>query len=304
MTKAQAVKALLDRLRSALGTGESPPNSNRNYIVTWYNETVEKIGAGPWCQMTVTWGFWTAVGRIVRGRAYTVWAAEDFAIRGEGQWITSIHSAQPGDMVFFDWKGAKEIRFIDHVGTVEKNNGDGTIYTLEGNYGDRMVRMKRDAKYIVGFGRPDWSKVAGSTGGSSAPSTPKPQPKPGKTRLTADGKFGPSTTKRAQQVFKSGAADGVVSNQTYGIRNDNPGLRARDNWEFNGSRKGSDLIRAIQRSLAKRKGKARYTGKVDGLAGPAFWTAMQGWLGTKADGKVSDPSDVVRAFQRWLNDQD
>lgn len=143
----------------------------------------------------------------------------------------------------------------------------------------------------VNFGS---DKLFTGGGGSTAPVPSKPT----SSKLKIDGQFGPATTRRAQRVYKSGTLDGIVSNQTFSIRDANPGLRARDNWEFNGSRRGSDLIREIQRNL-KRNG--LYADSLDGLAGPNFWRGMQKWLGTKQDGKVSEPSDVVAAFQRWLN---
>jgi hypothetical protein len=162
------VLLVLNRLRSAIGTGETPPNSNNNFIVEWYNDNVERIGRGPWCQMTVTWAFFTAlVVQLIKGRAYTVWAAQDFVANYlGGTWHWGTAGMRAGDIVYFDWSGRKgNIGLVDHVGTVERIVGDGTFYTLEGNNNaNQLDRMHRDGKYVVGYGRPDWSRV--------------PQPKP------------------------------------------------------------------------------------------------------------------------------
>lgn len=131
------------------------------------------------------------------------------------------------------------------------------------------------------------------SGGSTAPSTtPKPSGK-----LSVDGKPGPNYVRRKQQWLGT-TPDGVVSGQTHWIIDHNPGLKARglDVWALGGH--GSDMIRADQRRLAKKR---LYKGAIDGLAGPKYWTALQRELGTTADGVVSDPSNVIRADQRRLN---
>ncbi|MGG5257444.1 CHAP domain-containing protein [Phycicoccus avicenniae] len=286
MTRAQAVKAVLDRMRSEIGLGETPPGSNNNRIVQWYNDEVERIGRGPWCQMTVTWAFWTGVGRIVRGRAYTVWAAQDFLLRNEGTWTYGLAGAQPGDMIFYDWGGRKgDTAFIDHVGLVERVNGDGTVYTLEGNYGDRLVRMHRDSKYVVGLGRADWSKVVAG-GGSSAPvPAPKPPAAPAAGRVAVDGWLGPKTIKAWQRAMGT-SADGVISYPR------------------------SELVAAVQRHLNKKgarlvvdgKGIAsNESGRYPRTGSTSTLRALQRYLGVSADGYLSAPSDAVKALQRKLN---
>ena len=58
-----------------------------------------------------------------------------------------------GDLVFFDWKNDGS---IDHVGIVE-SVVDGTIYTIEGNSGDKVARRSYPIGYgqIVGYGGSD-----------------------------------------------------------------------------------------------------------------------------------------------------
>ena len=110
--------------------------------------------------------------------------------------------------------------------------------------------------------------------------------------LAVDGKWGTATTKRAQQVFKT-TVDGMVTDQYACYKAQNPGLISFE-WLNNPSSYGSELIRAIQKKVGAN---------VDGHIGPNTIKKMQAWLGTVQDGCVSNPSDVVRALQKWLNKQ-
>ena len=63
-----------------------------------------------------------------------------FAARG--QLMDASFVPSPGDLIFFDWGGDGN---VDHVGIVESVS-DGTVYTVEGNSGNRVRR--RD--YVLG----------------------------------------------------------------------------------------------------------------------------------------------------------
>lgn len=110
--------------------------------------------------------------------------------------------------------------------------------------------------------------------------------------IDEDGKWGTDTTKKAQEVFKT-TVDGIVTDQYKCYEAQNPGLIAFE-WLNNPSSYGSELIRAIQKKVKA---------SVDGHIGPETIKKMQKWLGTVQDSCVSNPSDVVRAFQKWLNKQ-
>jgi hypothetical protein len=218
-TEAQAITKVLDRLRAYLGTGETPPGSNRNFIVTWYNETVERIGVGPWCEMTNTWAMWTGGAKLLKsGRAYTVWAAQDGqkGINGS-KWFWGTAGMRPGDQVYYDWAGTKgNEKAVDHTGTVEQVFGDGTFYVLEGNFTDMLRRMRRDGKYVVGYVRFDWSRILDDP----APSVPVVKPNPPKPvpdraeiariqnllKVTNDGYWGPNTDERALRMRNAARA--------------------------------------------------------------------------------------------------
>lgn len=122
---------------------------------------------------------------------------------------------------------------------------------------------------------------------------PEAKPTPKVEKLDVDGVWGKATTKRAQEVFGT-PIDGKVSNQYAQYAAKNPGLSSTTfEWEAkpNGS---SQLIKAIQAKVGVSQ---------DGHIGPNTIKAMQKWLGTTADGVVSKPSQMVKAFQRWLNKQ-
>lgn len=54
------------------------------------------------------------------------------------------------------------------------------------------------------------------------------------------------------------------------------------------------LVKAIQRKVGST---------ADGYFGVNTCKKMQKWLGTTQDGLVSGPSQMVKAFQTWLNKQ-
>lgn len=119
--------------------------------------------------------------------------------------------------------------------------------------------------------------------------------KPSAYVLIVDGKWGPATTRRMQQILGI-IIDGKISNQPETLKNNNPGLLASA-WEFipniSGT-KGSQLIVIMQKMIGVVE---------DGFMGVKTIIAMQKWLGTIQDGHVSNPSAMVKALQKWCNEQ-
>ena len=115
---------------------------------------------------------------------------------------------------------------------------------------------------------------------------------PKKHIIDVDGKWGTDTTKKAQEVFGT-TVDGIVTDQYKMYKSENPGLISFE-WLDNPSSYGSELIRAIQKKVGA---------SVDGHIGPKTIKKMKKWLGTIQDGYISNPSDMVKAFQKWLNEQ-
>lgn len=146
MTTANAVLSLA---ASKIGTGESPPNSNRNEFTEWYGMT------GPWCAMFVSWVMARA------GQPIPATTSKGFAYCPSGiaylERIGRFHTSnpQPGDMVFFRFAGEAAGR-SNHVGFVEKVLGPRTIQTIEGNTQDRVMRRSRNTSTVVGYGRPSY----------------------------------------------------------------------------------------------------------------------------------------------------
>lgn len=122
------------------------------------------------------------------------------------------------------------------------------------------------------------------------------KPEPDAAGLDIDGIWGEDTTRRLQQIFGT-TVDGKVSNQWAKYASDNPGLGGGWDWNNTPNGKGSQLIRAMQ----KWAGVA--SAEQDGELGPKTIRAVQKKLGTPVDGVVSNPSQMVKALQKWANSQ-
>ncbi|WP_174545598.1 CHAP domain-containing protein [Nocardiopsis dassonvillei] len=153
--------SMLAEARRWLGTRGRPNTITRAYSERNGNAFLN----APWCNMAVTeWARATGNFNAVcfgTDYAYTVWHAQRF--QQEGRWYWGTTSAKPGDIVFFDWNGARSIGAIDHVGIVEKNLGGGRLQTIEGNTGDACLRRVRSGSIIVGVGRPAYGASSGGS---------------------------------------------------------------------------------------------------------------------------------------------
>lgn len=116
-------------------------------------------------------------------------------------------------------------------------------------------------------------------------------------KIKADGVWGEATTKLAQKVFGT-VEDGKVSHQTEKCKDYLLSISDKA-WEFDGTRKGSLLIKAIQRwSGVAADG-------IDGLMGKNSIKALQstlktmGFLNGNVDGLMGP--QTVTAFQNYLN---
>lgn len=225
-----------------VGVRGRPNSFTRDYA----NRHGSEFLRAAWCDMYVTYVARKAGAKAVLpngDRAYTVWHANDFA--GINRWKSGTADnirkyAAPGDVVFFDWGGENDRPYVDHVGFVVKNLGDGRVITIEGNTSDMVAIRTRGASVIAGFGQPAYAVVP--------PSTSKPKPSGSKypykslmrkgwmnsagvkkvqkritvlgykPALVEDGDFGTKTengVKWAQRKYKI-PADGIVGPQTWG----------------------------------------------------------------------------------------
>ncbi len=192
-----------------------------------------------------------------------------------------------------------------HVAIVERIDSPTQILTSESGWGSAKTWWNQTRKKGTG----NWGMGSAYTflgfiyqPGEAADGTPSSASgttateTPAKTPLTADGYWGMATTRRLQEIFGT-TVDGMVSNQHLAYRSRNPGLCSGWNWCASPNGKGSDLIRAMQ----KWAGMA--TEAQDGQWGPNTCRAVQRKLGTPQDGVVSAPSAMVRALQKWANEQ-
>ncbi|MGW4405575.1 CHAP domain-containing protein [Nonomuraea sp. NPDC004702] len=157
---------VLATARAQVGTSEDA-NGGGTKFQKWYadsqraGETVARDGGSrqdylnaAWCSMFVSWvGEQTGARPQVGWDAYTVTHAKWFA--ANDRWGTE---ARPGAVVFFSWSGSKSLSDIQHVGFVVKDNGDGTISTIEGNTGNGKVEERvRPTSQVVGYGYPSYA---------------------------------------------------------------------------------------------------------------------------------------------------
>lgn len=115
-------------------------------------------------------------------------------------------------------------------------------------------------------------------------------------KLVVSGIWDEATTTRLQQIFGT-TVDGKVSNQWLYYMDENPGLTSGWQWYTKPNGKGSQLIKAMQKWAGMPESQR------DGEIGPSSIKAFQMKLGTTVDGYVSEPSQMVKALQRWANEQ-
>ncbi|GAA3946925.1 hypothetical protein GCM10023085_31410 [Actinomadura viridis] len=113
---------------------------------------VSSYNGAAWCNMFVSWvGSQTGL-KGMGWDAYTVSHAQWF--KKTDRWG---QKAKPGAVVFFNW-GQGGIGGIEHVGLVVKDNGNGTISTIEGNAEDQVKKKIRKKSQVAGYGYPDYRK--------------------------------------------------------------------------------------------------------------------------------------------------
>lgn len=243
----------------------------------------------PWCKIFIDWCFYQALGLERTTELLIGWSA---GCTQAWNWFKNagqiVSSPKKGDLIFFG--------DCDHIGIVS-NVANGSVYTIEGNTSNKAELIVNggtvtnkvyslNSKYIKGYARPKYEE-------NEEPIIPSDD-EPISDKIAEDGLWGKDTTRKAQEIFGT-PVDGIVSNQYAAYSNSNKGLLASTfDWKNNPSKNGSILIKAIQKRIGTRE---------DGFIGPETIRAMQTWLETPIDGIVSYPSVMVKAFQKWLNEQ-
>jgi len=167
---------LIEVATAELGTIEGPKDNETKY------GAFTKVNFQPWCGSFVMWCADQAGVKVPNTVSTPAGAA---AFKKAGAWIDAVLAdPEPGDICYFDFP-ADGVDRISHVGIVIKDNGDGTVWTIEGNtspdkkgsqrnggqVSKKLRGFKKNPKNemisIVGFGRPKF-KAAGA-----APAAPE-----------------------------------------------------------------------------------------------------------------------------------
>lgn len=154
---------IIDLAVSQIGVTEFPRDSNCvKYNTEFYNREVYDSLWGttfPWCCTFVWWVFKHAdASELFYGGGKTA-SCPTLAQYYERKGQLVRYGYRRGDIVFFDWNVGGY--GYDHVGIIEKANGDGTYYCIEGNTsltsndnGGSVMRRLRSFMSISGAGRP------------------------------------------------------------------------------------------------------------------------------------------------------
>ena len=163
---------LIEVAKAEVGYIEGPKDNETKY------GAFTKANFQPWCGSFVMWCA-NEAGVKVPNTVYTPGGAAAF--KKAGQWIDGdLADPEPGDIAYFDFPSDGVDR-ISHVGIVIEDNGDGTVWCIEGNTtgegkkgsqrngGEcckKLRAFKKNKKgvmiSIVGFGRPKFGESKSS----------------------------------------------------------------------------------------------------------------------------------------------
>jgi len=193
---------LIEVANSQVGYIEGPADNATKY------GAFMKANFQPWCGSFVNWCA-NEAGVKIPNTVFTPGGAAAF--KKAGAWIDGdVADPEPGDIAYFDFPSDGVDR-ISHVGIVVEDNGDGTVWCVEGNTtgegkkgsqrngGEcckKLRAFKKNKKgvmiSIVGFGRPKFGASASPskpavTKSSSAPAQPMADVKAAIDLLTKKG---------------------------------------------------------------------------------------------------------------------
>ena len=167
---------LIEVAKAEVGTIEGPKDNETKY------GAYTKANFQPWCGSFVMW-CGNEAGVKIPNTVYTPGGAAAF--KKAGAWIDGdVADSVPGDIAYFDFPSDGVDR-ISHVGIVIEDNGDGTVWCIEGNTssnkkgsqrnGGEVCKQLRAYKKnkknvlisIVGFGRPKFKGASASAAPAS-----------------------------------------------------------------------------------------------------------------------------------------
>jgi peptidoglycan hydrolase-like protein with peptidoglycan-binding domain len=292
---------VLNVMRSLIGTHEVPDGSNNAKPVTsWY----PMIGA--WCAMTVSYALANGGHPPHVKFAYTPIGMAKFK---SGEWGTFHDNPQPGDLVFYSFRGQRP----DHVGMVEAVGSGGKFTTIEGNVGNACKRLARSKQTggLLGFGRPRYDGTSSADTGTARTLAigAKGEDVRGLQAILAgagllpatgmDGDFGPQTKAAVIQLQRQlgVVADGIVGPVTHAAigallrflaamdGQSTPLPRRDDLPEIRAGAKGD----IVKRAQARLQGHGFDPGAVDGIFGGQTDRAVRAFQaahGLEVDGVV------------------
>ena len=140
--------------------------SSNSDIVLIAQEQLGNVGGKPywswygfssrveWCCCFVSWCA-NECGYIESGTIPKYSVVDDGVVwfKNKDQWLDGSEEPEPGMIIFFDWADDGLDGGGDHTGIVEKVEG-GTVYTIEGNSGDKVCENQYSIgnKEILGYG--------------------------------------------------------------------------------------------------------------------------------------------------------
>jgi hypothetical protein len=170
MAEQATAERLIEVALAEVGYIEGPKDNETKY------GKFTKADFQPWCGSFVNW-CGNEAGVKIPNTVYTPGGAAAF--KKAGSWIDGdLADPEPGDIAYFDFPSDGVDR-ISHVGIVVEDNGDGTVWCVEGNTtgegkkgsqrngGEcckKLRAFKKNKKgvmiSIVGFGRPKFGAAA------------------------------------------------------------------------------------------------------------------------------------------------
>ena len=237
---------MIEVAKSQVGVPEGPADNETDY------GKFTKADKQPWCGSLMMWCADKA-GVKIPNTVYTPNGVAAFKKAKAWADAKDAHP-QPGDLVYFSFvPAAKPTDPVQHVGLVVKDNGDGTITTIEGNTtrdgakgsqdnggecalkirGYKVDNKRHIWSSVVGFGRPKYEGAV-----AAAPTTPVAKtipPFPGQIKpgdksdavkliqqalgLDDDGEYGPMTKKAVIAIQDESPdldSNGIIGPGTWG----------------------------------------------------------------------------------------
>lgn len=140
-----------------LGYKENPPNSNRNFFGAFL-----KNDGVPWCGAFVSCMYIFSGSPLNTEYKWGFLYCPTGAVKMKNKgWLIPSTEAQPGDIVFYNWKGNKSLSMSEHTGIVSSKVKNNYFTAYEGNTslsdnsnGGEVMNRSRSLNSVTGIFRP------------------------------------------------------------------------------------------------------------------------------------------------------